>query len=98
MKALVAILIASVTMLSPAVKAAEPSLVPDLVIINASIHTMDQARPTVGAMAFFGNSIAAVGSTPEIRLLAGASTRVIDAAQQLILPVFTDNHVSWLIC
>ena len=96
MKALVAILIASVTMLSPAVKAAEPSLVPALVIINASIHTMDQTRPTAGAMAIFGNRIAAVGSTPEIRQLAGASTRVIDAGEKLILPGFNDAHVHWL--
>src|SRR5881397_3367553 len=96
MKALVAILIASVTMLSPAVKAAEPSLVPDLVIINASIHTMDQARPTAGAVAVLGNRIAAIGSTPEIRALAGPNTRVIDAGEKVVLPGFNDAHVHFL--
>ena len=57
-----------------------PSLAPDLVIINASIHTMDAARPTAGALAFSGNRVVAVGSTPEIRALVGAKTRVVYAA------------------
>ena len=78
----------------PFVEAA--ALNPDLIIINASVHTMDPARPTAGAVAILGNRIAAIGSTPEIRALAGEKTRVIDAGEKLILPGFNDAHVHFL--
>jgi predicted amidohydrolase YtcJ len=71
-------------------------LAPDLVIINANIHTMDQSRPTEQAVAVIGNRIFAVGSSDEIRKLAGPRTRVIDAQGQLVLPGFNDSHVHFL--
>src|SRR5438034_9247403 len=74
----------------------EASLAPDLVIINASIHTMDEARPKASAVAILGNRIAAIGSTAEIGALAGPKTRVIDAREKLILPGFNDVHVHFL--
>src|SRR6187455_2145839 len=76
--------------------AQQPSLAPDLVIINASIHTMDGTRPTAGALALSGNRIVALGSTSEIRALAGAKTRVVDAGARTVLPGFNDAHVHWL--
>jgi predicted amidohydrolase YtcJ len=78
------------------IHAQNPSLAPDLVILNASIHTMDAARPTAGALAIAGNRIIALGSTPEIRALAGAKTRVVDAGERTVLPGFNDAHVHWL--
>ena len=57
---------------------------------------MDDARPTAGGVAILGNRIAAVGSTAEIRALAGPRTRVIDAAGKLVLPGFNDAHVHFL--
>jgi len=57
---------------------------------------MDQSRPTGEAVAIYGNRIMAVGSTQEIRKLAGARTRVIDAQKQLLLPGFNDAHVHFL--
>ena len=72
------------------------SFAPELVIINASIHTMDSVRPTAAALAISENRIAAVGSTEEIRALAGANTRVIDAKGKLVLPGFNDAHVHYL--
>ena len=77
-------------------QATEPLLAPDLVIVNASIHTMDAVRPTADAVAILGNRIAAVGSTPEIRALAGSRTRVIDAGGKLVFPGFNDAHVHFL--
>ena len=73
-----------------------PSLAPDLLVLNAAIHTMDPARPTAAALAVAGNRIVALGSTPEIRALAGARTRVVDAAGRTVLPGFNDAHVHWL--
>jgi predicted amidohydrolase YtcJ len=93
MKALALI---TATILAMSAIAAENTLVPDLIIINASIHTMDETRPTAGALAVSGNRVVALGSTPEIRALAGPKTRVIDAIERTVLPGFNDAHVHWL--
>lgn len=68
----------------------------DLIIINAKIHTMDQAQPFTEAVAILGNRIIAVGSTKEIEKLRGPKTRVIDAKSRLVLPGFNDAHVHFM--
>jgi predicted amidohydrolase YtcJ len=68
----------------------------DLVIVNANVHTLDRTRPLVEAVAVFGNRIAAVGTSAEIRKLAGATTRIIDAGGALVLPGFNDAHVHFI--
>ncbi|HYE13581.1 MAG TPA: amidohydrolase, partial [Pyrinomonadaceae bacterium] len=68
----------------------------DLVIVNAEVRTMDAARPQAEAVAVFGNRIAAVGTSAEVRRLAGARTRVVDARGALVLPGFNDSHVHFL--
>ena len=69
---------------------------PTLIIFNASVHTMDTARPTAQALAINGNRIIAVGANNEIQRLAGKSTSVIDARGQLVLPGFNDAHVHFM--
>jgi predicted amidohydrolase YtcJ len=69
---------------------------PDLVIINANIHTLDSARSTAQALAISSNRIVAVGSNTEIRKLVGPKTRLIDAKGQLVLPGFNDAHVHFM--
>lgn len=71
-------------------------LAPDLIILNAAVRTMDDSRPVAEAIAIAGNRIAAVGSTSEMKSLAGAKTRVIDAGGKSVLPGFNDAHVHWL--
>jgi predicted amidohydrolase YtcJ len=83
-------------MLTNVSSAQNPSLSPDLVILNAAIHTMDSARPAAEAVAVLGNRIVAVGSTSEIKPLAGPKTRVIDAQGKAVLPGFNDAHVHFL--
>src|SRR5215471_5638321 len=83
-------------MLTSTALAKDPVVAADLVILNASIHTMDEAKPTAAAVAILGNRIVAVGSTAEIKPLAGARTRVIDAGKKVVLPGFNDSHVHWL--
>ncbi|MFN2456145.1 MAG: amidohydrolase [Pyrinomonadaceae bacterium] len=68
----------------------------DLIIVNANIHTMDARRPVASAVAVYGNRIAAIGSNEEIRKLANAKTRVIDAGGRVVLPGFNDSHVHFL--
>src|SRR5437660_7928947 len=72
------------------------SLNPDIVIVNAVIHTMDEKAPRAEALAISDNRIAAVGSTAEIRALAGKTTRTIDAGGKLVRPGFNDAHVHFL--
>ena len=68
----------------------------DLAIVNANIHTMDEAQPIAEAVAVRGNKIVAVGSNREIRKLIGTDTKVIDAGGRLVLPGFNDAHVHFL--
>jgi hypothetical protein len=96
MKILVAVIALAFTMPTTAAPAPQSQLAPDLVIVDASVHTMDGARLTAGAVAILGNRIAAVGSTAEIRALAGPETRVIDAGGKSVLPGFNDAHVHFL--
>lgn len=71
-------------------------LIPDLVVVNARVRTMDARSTVAEALAVRDGRIAAVGSTREIRALAGPSTKVIDARGRLVLPGFNDAHVHFL--
>lgn len=66
---------------------------PNLVILNANVHTVDVNNPKAQAFAVTGNKISAVGSNLEIRKLIGDKTKTIDAKGKLILPGFNDPHV-----
>ncbi len=91
---LIALLISS-AMTLPA-HADNPTIAPDLIVVNATVRTMDPARPTAEAIAILGNRIVAVGNSTGIKKLAGANTRVIDAKNRLVLPGFNDAHVHFL--
>jgi predicted amidohydrolase YtcJ len=91
--------IALFAMLTIGAEAAQPApaaLVPDTIILNGSIHTMDPKQPRAAAIAILGNKICAVGSNDEVKSLATSKTRVIDAKSKLIFPGFNDSHVHWL--
>ena len=64
----------------------------DLILVNGRIVTVDAARPEAQAMAVRGDTIAALGTTEEIRRLAGANTKVIDLNGQLAIPGFIEGH------
>src|SRR2546421_4321252 len=77
-------------------QAQKQTLMADLVIINASVHTMDKQKPTAEAVAIYGTRIAAVGTSEEIKRMIGAHTRIVDARDALVLPGFNDAHVHFL--
>ena len=79
-----------------ATHANNPLFAADLIIVNANIHTMDRSHPAAAAIAIHGNRIIAVGSNDEIKKLAGADTKVIDAKGRLVLPGFNDAHVHFM--
>jgi predicted amidohydrolase YtcJ len=65
---------------------------PDYVVVNARIYTIDSAMPRAEAFAVQYGRFSAVGSNAEIRNLAVAGTRVVDAAGMTITPGFIDTH------
>ena len=65
---------------------------PDLVVFNAKVYTVDAARPRAEAFAVRGGRFLAVGTTDEMKALAGKSTRTFDARQMTIVPGFIDCH------
>jgi len=67
---------------------AQRALAPDIVIVNAAVHTVDASLPKAEALAIAGQRIVAVGTTADIRPLAGAGTRLIDARGRSVLPGF----------
>ena len=68
-------------------------MTPDLIITNARILTMDPKTPRAEALAVSGGKIVALGGRADVERLAGASTRVIDARGQSVLPGFFESHL-----
>jgi hypothetical protein len=65
----------------------------DLILTNGNIYTGDAQRPRAEALAIRGEEIVAVGSTSDVRKMAGTTTRVIDLHGQFLMPGFNDAHV-----
>ncbi len=64
---------------------------PDLIIRNARITTLDAARPHAQALAVSDGRIVAIGSEDEVMPLA-AGARVIDAHGRRMIPSLNDSH------
>jgi predicted amidohydrolase YtcJ len=64
----------------------------DLVFLNGTVITVDEARPSAEAVAVVGNRIARVGTNEDVRAEIGTATRVVDLAGRALLPGFNDNH------
>jgi hypothetical protein len=77
---------------SPAV---DPANAPSLVLVNARVWTGDERQPWAEALAIDGDKIRTVGTSDEIRALAGPA-RAIDAGGRLVTPGFIDTHVHFL--
>ncbi len=65
---------------------------PELVVVNAKVYTMSNASPRAEAFAASSGRFVAIGSSANMRSLAGKSTRVIDAKGMTIVPGFIDTH------
>ncbi len=65
---------------------------PDLVVVNAKVYTMDPAAPSAEAFAVTRDRFTAVGSSADVRNLAGATTTVFDAKGMTVVPGFIDCH------
>ncbi|MEW1912621.1 amidohydrolase [Kitasatospora sp. NPDC085895] len=64
----------------------------DLVLYNAHVHTVDDARPRAEAVAVRDGRIAWVGDRDGWRAFTGPDTEAVDARGRLVLPGFVDSH------
>ena len=67
----------------------------DLVVLNGRVFTGAGQEPAE-ALAVRGSEILQVGSNRDMKRLAGAATRVIDAHGGTVLPGFIDGHVHFV--
>jgi predicted amidohydrolase YtcJ len=67
--------------------------VADTVLVNGKILTVDDRFSTQEAIAVRDAKILAVGSSANIRKLAGPKTRVIDLAGRTVIPGLIDSHL-----
>ena len=65
---------------------------PDYVVINARVFTSDPENPSAEAFAVKGDRFLSVGSSADIRALAGSSTEIVDAEGMFVTPGFIDAH------
>ena len=75
-----------------ATRAIAGPLEPDRIVVNARVWTVEDAQPTAEAFAIRGDRFVAVGSTSDIRALAGPRTEVFDAQGMTVTPGFIDAH------
>src|SRR5687768_13178442 len=65
---------------------------PDFIVVNGRVYTSDPALPRGEAFAVKDGRFLAVGSNTDVRNLATARTRVIDAGGMTVTPGFIDAH------
>ncbi len=63
-----------------------------LIVINAKVYTVDPASPRAEAFAVKAGRFIAVGSSTDIKGLAGKNTQTFDAKGMTVVPGFTDCH------
>jgi len=73
--------------------AAARAQTPDTVLVNGKIVTVDAQSSMREALAIRDGRIAAVGTSAEMRRLAGPQTRVIDLKGRTVIPGLIDSHL-----
>ncbi|MGH9349881.1 MAG: amidohydrolase [Vicinamibacterales bacterium] len=77
---------------APSSAASPPDITPDLIVTNAKVYTGDTAQPRAEAFAVASGRFVAVRSSADVRNLASARTRVIDAGGATVTAGFIDCH------
>jgi predicted amidohydrolase YtcJ len=68
----------------------------DAVFTNATVWTVDKAKPSAEAVAVLDGKILAVGKRADIQKHIGPQTKVIDVKGKLMLPGFIDDHTHFM--
>jgi predicted amidohydrolase YtcJ len=66
---------------------------PDTILVNGRILTVDSRFSTREALAIRDGKIASLGTSAEVRKLAGPRTRVIDLQGRTVIPGLIDSHM-----
>lgn len=66
--------------------------VPEVILHNGRITTLDRSKPLADAVAVRDGRFLAVGDNQEVLALAGPDTRIIDLKGRSALPGLFDNH------
>ncbi len=66
--------------------------VPDLIVLNANIYTVDSARPRAQALAVKDGRFVLVGSNADVEAIAGPQTERLEAGGHTIIPGMIDAH------
>ncbi len=86
-------LIALIAGCSACAKPAAPKGTPaDLVVVNGKVYP-GAGGAFAQAVAVRGNQVVLVGSNEQVKELAGAATRVLDARGGAVVPGFNDSHL-----
>src|SRR5687767_11464064 len=75
------------------VAAMNSTTLPDLILHNGRITTLDETLPEATAAAVSDGKIAAVGADDEILRRRGPATKVIDAGGRRVIPGLNDSHL-----
>lgn len=65
---------------------------PDLILVNGKIFTSNTRQPYVQALAIQGERILAVGTTEQIKRLAGKPAKIVDLGGRTVIPGINDAH------
>ena len=65
---------------------------PTLILVDGKIFTGDSTRPWVDAIAIRGDRVASIGTTAEMRRLAGRGAREILLGGRVVIPGINDAH------
>lgn len=66
---------------------------PDLLLFNARLHTLDPQRPSATGLAIRDGKILAVGNDDEIQRLVGPRTQTLNLNGRVVLPGLIDAHL-----
>jgi hypothetical protein len=66
--------------------------VPDLVLVNGKIVTVDERFTIAQSVAIRGDRVIAIGTTQAMTTLAGPATQRIDLQGRTVIPGLIDNH------
>ncbi len=65
---------------------------PDLIVLNATIYTLDSALPRAQALAVKDGRFILVGSNAQVDAIAGPQTERLEAGGRVIIPGMIDAH------
>jgi predicted amidohydrolase YtcJ len=75
---------------------AAPAATATLILFNGHVWTENPRQPEAEAVAIDGQHILAVGSSADMRALAGPNCQSVDLQRRRVVPGFNDSHVHLL--